>query len=148
KPAAGSIKSRGQADGRLKAEERVLDVRAGKGARAFPVAEMAKKALIADKVGEQACAVLYFAPTRTAAAYAPTASPPKPGEKPRSLTLELNSDDKEAGFRDKETASSWDVTGRCVKGKLKGWTLTWLDGVEVKWFAWAAEYPDTTIYGK
>jgi len=26
--------------------------------------------------------------------------------------------------------------------------LDWLDGVEVKWFAWAAEHPKTSIYGK
>jgi Protein of unknown function (DUF3179) len=148
KPAPGSLKSRGKADGRLGAEERVLGVSAGKSARAFPIAQLAKKKLIADKVGEQPCVVLYYAPTRTAAAYAPTASPPKPGQKPRSLTLEADAGDKEAGFKDRETASSWDVTGRCVKGKLKGWVLAWLDGVEVKWFAWAAEYPDTTIYGK
>jgi hypothetical protein len=30
---------------------------------------------------------------------------------------------------------------------LKGWTLEWLDGVQVKWFAWAAEYPKTDIHG-
>src|SRR5207302_6800631 len=26
--------------------------------------------------------------------------------------------------------------------------LVWMDSVQVKWFAWAAEYPDTSIYGK
>ena len=49
---------------------------------------------------------------------------------------------------DKETGSRWDVAGRAVEGELKGWTLTWLDGVQVKWFAWAAEYPETALYRK
>jgi hypothetical protein len=26
--------------------------------------------------------------------------------------------------------------------------LVWMDSVQVKWFAWAAEYPETTIFGK
>ena len=37
------------------------------------------------------------------------------------------------------------LTGRGIGG---GPMLPWLDGVEVKWFAWAAEYPETSIYGK
>jgi hypothetical protein len=49
---------------------------------------------------------------------------------------------------DKETGSRWDITGRAVDGELKGWTLQWLDSTQVKWFAWAAEYPETTIHGK
>ena len=39
-------------------------------------------------------------------------------------------------------------THRAYEGKLKGWALTWLDGTQVKWFAWAAEHPETTIYMK
>ena len=39
----------------------------------------------------------------------------------------------------------WDITGRGIGG---GPMLTWLDSVQVKWFAWAAEYPDTSIYEK
>src|SRR5262249_16643853 len=35
---------------------------------------------------------------------------------------------------------------RAVEGKLKGHTLTWADSVQVKWFAWAAEYPTGTLY--
>src|SRR5262249_23831749 len=127
KEAAGSLKSRGKADARLKAQERVLGVAAGNGAQAFPLAQLAKVKLIAGKVGDQPCVALYYGPTKTAAAYAPTANPPKPGEKPRAVTLEVNDKDADAGFRDKETGSSWDVAGRCVSGKLKGWTLTWLD---------------------
>jgi hypothetical protein len=50
-----------------------------------------------------------------------------------------------APFVDKRTGGHWDVTGRGVGG---GPMLAWLDNVQVKWFAWAAEYPETSIYGK
>ena len=41
------------------------------------------------------------------------------------------------------TTNRLDVAGRCVEGKLKGWTLRPTDAVKVKWFAWAAENPTT-----
>jgi hypothetical protein len=50
-------------------------------------------------------------------------------------------------LKDAETQSVWDIAGRCTSGKLKGWTLEWVDSVQLKWFAWAAEYPQTTVYG-
>src|SRR5262249_31506437 len=101
-----------------------------------------------------------------AAAYAPEASPPgkypaprpnKDGVSPlepqpnmprKPLTLIRDDKDEAAPFLDKETGSRWDIAGRAVEGELKGWTLAWLDSTQVKWYAWAAEYPRTTIYGK
>lgn len=44
--------------------------------------------------------------------------------------------------------TEWDVTGRGIAGELKGWTLEPVDSVVCKWFAWAAEYPDTEVYGE
>lgn len=89
-------------------------------------------------------------------------SPPNPGTPlpvgapalpPRKLTLQRATDSKPARagepptarFIDQETGSRWDIAGRAVAGELQGWTLTWLDSTQVKWFAWAAEYPDTSI---
>ncbi len=51
-----------------------------------------------------------------------------------------------APFTDSRTQSHWDIAGRAMAGPLKGKTLDWLDGVQVKWFAWAAEYPETSLY--
>jgi hypothetical protein len=93
--------------------------------------------------------VLWYAPTNTAAAYLSIASPPNKDEgKPRHVTLRRDKKEGPAPFLDKETASRWDIAGRAVEGKLKGWTLTWLDGTQVKWFAWSAEHPGTSIYAK
>jgi hypothetical protein len=37
------------------------------------------------------------------------------------------------------------VLGRAVSGPRKGQTLRWLPGVMVKWYAWAVEYPRTSV---
>jgi hypothetical protein len=46
---------------------------------------------------------------------------------------------------DRETGSHWGIEGRAVDGPLQGKTLRWLPGVQCRWFAWAAEYPETEI---
>jgi hypothetical protein len=50
-----------------------------------------------------------------------------------------------APFVDQRTGLHEDITGRPIEG---GPRLVWLDSVQVKWFAWAAEYPETSSYGK
>src|SRR5262249_10317596 len=51
-----------------------------------------------------------------------------------------------APFLDRKTGTRFDAAGRGVEGELKGWTLKALDAVVVKWFAWAAEVPETTVW--
>jgi hypothetical protein len=142
----------------------VLGVWGGKSARAYPVEALAKAGLIADEIDGGKCVVLWQPKTKTASAYRPEASPPgkyaapKPnadGESPpepasdapkKAVMLKLDAKVPAAPFVDQETGSRWDVAGRAVEGELKGYTLTWLDSVQVKWFAWSAEYPQTTLY--
>jgi hypothetical protein len=134
-------------DSRLKAEALVLGVSHGKHTRAYPLEALAKAGIIQEKVGGQSWVVLWYVPTRTAAAYLPVASPAKKdGGKPRTVTLRRDRKGGPAPFVDSETGSRWDVAGRAVEGKLKGWTLSWLDGTQVRWFAWSAEHPATSIY--
>jgi hypothetical protein len=159
-------RSRGLEDDRLREGDPVLGVAAGIRARAYPLEVIAKAGLIQDELDGQAYVILWHGPTRTAAAYVPEAAPPRKYPAPRPnkdgvspldaqpdgprKSLDLVRDDKDAAapFLDKETGSRWDIAGRAVEGQLKGWTLTWLDSTQVKWYAWAAEYPKTTIYGK
>jgi hypothetical protein len=144
-----SLKSRGPADKRLPADSTVLGVAEGSDTRAYPLDVLAKNGLTRDTMDGQPVVVLWHGPTKTAAAYRPIAfAPGKDRQAPRQVTLELDRKSPLAPFVDKESGSRWDVAGRAVAGKLKGWTLHWLDGTQVKWFAWAAEYPKTTIYGK
>jgi hypothetical protein len=145
----GSKKSRPEGDKRLAADKAVLGVAVGKEAKAYPLDLVAKAEVVTDKLGDSDCVVLWHGPTKTAAAYEPVASPPKKdGGKPRPVTLEVDRKMSAAPFVDKETGSRWDIAGRAVEGELKGWTLNWLDGTQVQWFAWAAEYPDTAIYAQ
>lgn len=143
-----SRKSRpAQADKRLPADTFVLGVHHEKQARAYPLQSLARVGLLRERVGEDDWVILWYEPTKTAAAYLPIAAPPKKeaGDR-RTVTLELDRTVEGAPFVDKETKSHWDIAGRAVEGPLKGWTLTWLDGTQVKWFAWSAEYPQTSVY--
>lgn len=143
----GSKKSRVPADDRLPADTPVLGVTLGKEARAYPIAALEKAKLLADKIDGKNCVALWYGPTRTAAAYLTTARPAKKdAESPRELTLMKDDRTPDAPFVDKETGSHWDIAGRAVDGSLKGWTLDWLESVQVKWFAWAAEYPQSRLY--
>jgi hypothetical protein len=157
-----SRKTRPPVDQRLPADAVVLGVVDKDRAKAYPLDLGAKTSLVTDAVDGQRRVVLWYAPTKTAAAYETIASPPKkevaPGSKappppknlpaPRTVTLEMDGADTEAPWVDRETHSRWDIAGRAVEGELKGWTLVWLEGAQVKWFAWAAEYPRTSIYGE
>jgi hypothetical protein len=53
----------------------------------------------------------------------------------------------ESPWVDKETGSRWSVVGRAVSGSRKGQTLRWMPGVMVKWYAWTASYPKTSLEG-
>lgn len=151
--AKGSKKSRGPVDDRLPADEAILGITLEKHARAVPLARLRKRgeyAAVPERIGDQPCVILWDGARRTAVAFRPVVRPSgKDGGKPRTLTLTAGMPYRpDAPFLDKETGTRWDITGRGVEGELKGWTLDWVDSVQVKWFAWAAEYPHTSIAGK
>jgi hypothetical protein len=166
-----SAKSRGTPDPRLAAGAEVLGVWTGMTARGYPVELLERGGLIADEIDGEPLVVLWEPATKTASAYRPVASQPrkyrapKPdatgvsepdagvptpaGEAvvpPRKVALAAAPTGSPGRFRDAETGSYWDVAGRAVAGELKGYTLEWVDGVQVKWFAWAAEYPTTSVF--
>jgi len=142
---SGSLKSRdGREDKTMAADARVFGVVVGETARAYPLEALTKTGLVHDVIDGAPCVLLWLEKTKTAAGYRPVAAPPNNVKAaPRQLTLER---DGKSAFRDKETGSRWDIAGRAIEGDLKGWTLEWLDGIEVKWFAWKAEHPQTSIY--
>jgi hypothetical protein len=128
-----SLKSRGPADKRLPADTPVLGVWDGKRARAYPLDALQR----AGVVHEPGRVVFWYGPTQTAAAYRlPTFGRWDFSVDPRAGA---------APFVDRRTGGHWDITGRGANG---GAMLPWLDCVQVKWFAWAAEYPETSVYGK
>jgi hypothetical protein len=144
---ADSRKSRGPIDACLPEETPVLGVFADKSSRAYSLETLARAGLVQETLDGQERLVLWYAPTRTASAFRPVASPAKrEAGSPRHVTLAPDSERPAAPFRDKVTGSRWDIAGRAIEGPLAGWTLEWLDSTQVKWLAWAAEHPNTTLY--
>ena len=50
-------------------------------------------------------------------------------------------------FRDDQTGSIWNAYGEAIGGELAGSELEWIHAFPHFWFAWAAFYPDTEVYG-
>jgi hypothetical protein len=137
-----SRKTRPSADPRLGAEERVFGLTIDGSSRAWPLKSFGKQAEIrtAD-FGGKSVVILWDGRTGTAAAYAPETET-SPAE---LVNLKVDSSDPESPWVDSQTGSRWSIVGRAVSGSRKGQALRWLPGVMVKWFAWAAEYPKTSL---
>jgi hypothetical protein len=137
-----SRKTRPKRDPRLVSEERVFGLTQGQESRAWTLRSFGEgPGLRKVSVGGQEALILWDSRTRTAAAYAPEID----GKAGKAVTLAVDASDAAAPWIDKETRSRWSVVGRAVSGPRKGQTLRWLPGVMVRWYAWAAEYPETSI---
>jgi hypothetical protein len=142
-----SQKSRGRVDERLPADERVLGVARNERARAYRFEDIADARLINDTIDQQSIVIFWNDETQTAAAFETIAEPPeKVTAEPHMIQLQFDRERPSSPFVDTRTGSHWDIAGRCIDGKLAGWTLRWLDSTQVKWYAWAAEYGETEIY--
>jgi hypothetical protein len=129
-------------DRRLEAEERVFGLALAGGSRAWPLKTFgAGPELRTIALGGEKAVILWDGRTRTAAAYAPETE----GPAAQPVTLTVDTSGPESPWVDQQTGSRWSIAGRAVSGPRKGQTLRWLPGVMVKWYAWAAEYPGTSL---
>ena len=137
---AGALESMGKPDARLKWNATVLGVSVGQHTRAYPMEGLAERDCFLDEPGGEAVAVFWYGPTRSAVAF-------KRKLDGRLLTFHADSGSPEtAPFKDRETGTRWTLAGRGVEGPLRGRELEWVNGVQCRWYAWAAEYPATTLY--
>ena len=161
---ADSVKTRpAKDDPRLRPEDAVLGVRVGAMAKAYPQKDFPR--LQTDKIGSTDIVLFGGEGSSTASAYKPVAGQPRKwkGPKPdkngvspadageplpdgtalpsRTLTFA----EKDGAVIDVETGTTWGIDGRGIRGELKGWTLEWADSVVCNWFAWSAEYPETSV---
>ena len=130
----------GEVDQRLKPLAPVLGLEAGDQSEAFPLEASGERACFTATLGDVPVAVFWYKPTRTAVAYSA-----KLDDRP----LNFYADDvspETAPFKDRETGTRWTLAGRAVDGPLKGKELTWVNSVQCRWYAWAAEHPGTTVY--
>ena len=130
----------GSPDPRLDPLKPVLGVELDSHGRAFPLDENVERACWLDRVGGRNIAVLWYGRTRSAIAY-----DRQLGD--RVLTLYADSISPEtAPFKDKETGTRWTLAGRGVDGPLRGQELKWAPSIQCRWYAWAAEYPETSLF--
>jgi len=108
--------------------------------RAYRLEGGADRACFTDTVEGRPVAVFWYAPTRTAVAYQPVVDN-------RRLTFYADNISPEtAPFKDRETGTRWSLAGRGIDGPLRGKELPWINSVQCRWYAWAAEHPETSLY--
>ena len=138
-----SRKTRPEPDPRLDAEERVFGLALDGASRAWPLKSFGEAAGAAEGATSAV-----KRPSSSGTAGRGPRRPMHPRRKGRSsepVTLAVDASDPESPWVDKETGSRWSMVGRAVSGPRKGQTLRWLPGVMVKWYAWAAAYPKTSL---
>jgi hypothetical protein len=143
-PNEDSLKTRSSIDPRLPMDTMVLGVWDGTHARAYPLDALQKTGVIHDSSNGPPRIIFWYKPTHAAAAYhQPWGTSGLKGD--AGWIFSLDAQGGGAPFVDARTGLHWDITGRSADG---GPRLVWMDSVQVKWFAWSAEYPETSIYGK
>lgn len=133
----------------LRPMEKLVVLKDGKGHRAYPVSQLARRGVIEDKVDGRPI-VLFYSPEGLSPVDAPTMAQSRPVG-----SIGVFSADNGSGrlrFRrakdrieDRETGSGWNVTGKALEGTLKGTTLKAVEHGVYFAFAWLAFKPDTLI---
>src|SRR5215471_11668020 len=130
----------GQVDSLLEPETLVLGVESPNLVKAYPLNTGQERGCISDNEGDGPLVVFWYGPTRSAVAFSTAV-------KERNLSLYADDGSPEtAPFKDIQTGSRWTMAGRAVDGPLRGGELQWVNSVQCKWYAWAAEFPETAIF--
>ena len=143
----------GVIDGRVAPKERVVALGTGSDAVAFPFSELRKVGVATATVAGQPV-VVFWVPG-TASALDTSAIDEghdigatgvfRPEAGGRTLTFERKGGGG-APINDRETGSTWSVSGLATAGQLAGTRLTPVTHGDHFWFAWAAFAPETTIW--
>ncbi len=136
---AEARQSMGEVDRRLPALAGVIGVEVGDATMAFPLDGLPERDCVSATVGGTPVAVFWYAPTHSAIAFESVLDG-------RALTFDADAISPEsAPFKDRETGTRWTLAGRGVDGPLRGKELRWVNGIQCRWYAWAAEHPGTAI---
>ena len=126
---------------RFEPKSRVLGVRFGSQAKAYPFENMENEAVINDNVGGQDIVVVYYGAERLAIPYFRWVD--------QTLTFDrVASNEPVYPFmlKDKETGTVWNLKGEGIQGKLEGRRLKQVPAHNAFWFAWATFWRDTEIF--
>ena len=139
-PSADAKQNMGKVDTRLEPFALVMGVEAKGATKAFPIEANKERRCYTDTVGGEQVAVFWYGPTKSAVAFSAKLED-------RTLTFYADKISPEtAPFKDKETGTRWTLAGRGVDGPLRGKELTWVNSVQCRWYAWAAEWPKTEVH--
>lgn len=137
-------------DTRLDMFERILGVSVpiggatGKAAalhRAYTFkALQASSGAVEDRIGDEPVTVLFDPKTVSAVAVSPKID----GSIHHFEAIKAANGD--LAFIDKETGTHWTIEGHAVSGPLSGHDLARLNSFHGEWYAWAAFFPDTSLY--
>jgi hypothetical protein len=140
----------GRLDPRLPPLERVVAVFAGRDAAVVPFSALARQPVVTGSVGGRPLVVLYARGVASAlderdiarSRDVGTAGAFDPRVRGRALRFAADGRDR---FRDLQTGSSWDVTGRALAGPMRGARLRPQRHDEQFWFALAAFVPHARL---
>ncbi|RME56302.1 MAG: DUF3179 domain-containing protein [Caldilineae bacterium] len=143
----------GQIDDRLPATSRVLGLTTEEAAKAYPFSLLAERGVVMDEFGGVPLVIFH----KKGAASALDAGQISSGKDVGAVavfdrrldgqTLTFTRDAKGA-FVDEETHSTWNILGEAVDGPLAGAQLTEILHFDHFWFAWAAFFPQTEVFGE
>ncbi len=142
---------RGTPDERLFATERVLGATLGDVRVAFPFAALSEARVINETIGDIAV-VAIWQPGSFSALDAASIDLSRDVGMAGLFARDLDGTD--LSFRaegdtivDEQTGSTWNIFGLATDGELAGSQLQPTNAFPHFWFAWAAFYPDTELYG-
>jgi hypothetical protein len=125
--------------GAAERKARVLGVRVGGQARAYPFSILEKTALINDEISGVPVVVWFDLDTKTGAAYVRIAEE-------RQLSFQADTKDP-AILIDEQTGSQWQAaTGEAISGPLRGTQLPGLVATSAFEFGWFGYFPQSEIY--
>lgn len=143
----------GDLDERLPPVERVAGLTTETTARAYPFALLAENGVVEDTFDGRPI-VLFHRPGATSALDARQISEGKDVGAVAVYARTLNGEvlsfraDGQGNFIDNGTESTWNILGEAVAGPLAGSRLTEILHFDHFWFAWAAFFPNTELYGE
>ena len=139
-------------DPRLPAMERIVDIQDDGHYKVYPFSVLAKKKVVNDQFRSKHIVLFYLSGTAsnmddhlvTNSRDVGSVTAFSPVVDGKTLTFKKKGDK----FVDEQTGSVWEITGYCVRGKLKGKQLTIEPHSNHFAFAWLAFFPGSEIYGE
>ncbi len=126
-------------DDRLHPKAKVMAIRIGDQARAYPLELFKEKKLLTDRVADKDL-VVYRDPASEASAVF--------GRVVEGQALSFKAGKTWTTLEDTTTGSRWNiVTGKAIAGPLKGKTLERVPHYQIYWFGFVDFFPEATLFG-